>query len=121
MQCAARSAPQSRSLPRARARINATANAVPRSRVNLALTLMAGRASGPVREPVARTALRTSDQARTNADRQHVFIASFVPPRLPEEALYPRRWRTLGTVALMAFAVWGIGGLSVQSIRDHLS
>ena len=66
-------------------------------------------------------ALQSLDQARANADRQHVFIASFVPPSLPEEALYPRRWRSLGTIALMAFALWGIGGLTVQSIRDHLS
>jgi capsular polysaccharide transport system permease protein len=65
-------------------------------------------------------ALAGLDQARANADRQHVFIASFIPPSLPEEALYPRRWRVLGTVALMAFAIWGIGGLAVQSIRDHL-
>ena len=40
---------------------------------------------------------------------------------LPEEALYPRRWRTLGTVALIAFALWGIGGLAVQSVREHLA
>jgi capsular polysaccharide transport system permease protein len=66
-------------------------------------------------------ALQGLDAARANADRQHVFIASFIPPSLPEEPLYPRRWRALGTVALMAFAVWGIGGLAVQSIRDHLS
>jgi capsular polysaccharide transport system permease protein len=66
-------------------------------------------------------ALQSLDQARADADRQHVFVASFIPPSLPEEALYPRRWRALGTVALMAFAVWGIGGLTVQSIRDHLS
>lgn len=66
-------------------------------------------------------ALQSLDQARANADRQHVFVASFIPPRLPEEALYPRRWRALATVALIAFAVWSIGGLSVQSIRDHLS
>jgi capsular polysaccharide transport system permease protein len=65
--------------------------------------------------------LQGLDAARANADRQHVFIASFIPPSLPEEPLYPRRWRALGTVALMAFAVWGIGGLAVQSIRDHLS
>jgi capsular polysaccharide transport system permease protein len=65
-------------------------------------------------------ALQSLDQTRSSADRQHVFIASFIPPSLPEEALYPRRWRSLGTVALMALAVWGIGGLSVQSIRDHL-
>jgi capsular polysaccharide transport system permease protein len=64
--------------------------------------------------------LQGLDQTRANADRQQVFIASFIPPSLPEEALYPRRWRLLGTVALLAFAVWGIGGLAVQSIRDHL-
>ncbi len=66
-------------------------------------------------------ALRAVEQARANADRQRVFIASFVPPSLPEEALYPRRWRTLGTVALIAFALWGIGGLAAQSVREHLS
>jgi capsular polysaccharide transport system permease protein len=65
-------------------------------------------------------ALAALDHARANADRQHVFVASFIPPSLPEEALYPRRWRSLGIVALMAFAVWGIGGLTVQSVRDHL-
>ena len=65
-------------------------------------------------------ALQSLDQARANADRQQVFIASFVPPSLPEEALYPRRWRSLGTVCLLALALWSIGGLMVQSIRDHL-
>jgi len=66
-------------------------------------------------------ALQSLDQARASADRQHVFIASFIPPSLPEESLYPRRWRSLGTVALIALALWGIGGLSVQSVRDHLA
>lgn len=66
-------------------------------------------------------ALQRLDQARAAADRQHVFVASFVPPSLPEEPLYPRRWRSLGIVALMAFAVWGIGGLAAQSVRDHLT
>jgi capsular polysaccharide transport system permease protein len=65
-------------------------------------------------------ALQSLDKARANADRQQVFVASFVPPSLPEEALYPRRWRSVGTVALIAFALWSIGGLMVQSIRDHL-
>jgi capsule polysaccharide export protein KpsE/RkpR len=43
-----------------------------------------------------------------------------VPPSLPEDALYPRRWRALGIVALVAFALWSIGGLIIQSVRDHL-
>ncbi|MGE5270713.1 MAG: hypothetical protein ACM3JG_13685, partial [Thiohalocapsa sp.] len=66
-------------------------------------------------------ALQSLDQARANADRQRVFVASFVPPSLPEAALYPRRWRSLATIALFAFAVWAIGGLALQSIRDHLA
>jgi capsular polysaccharide transport system permease protein len=64
--------------------------------------------------------LQGLDQARANADRQQVYISNFVAPSLPEEALYPRRWRSLGVVALIAFALWAIGGLAVQSIRDHL-
>lgn len=65
--------------------------------------------------------LQSLDRARADADRQRVFVASYIPPSLPEEPLYPRRWRSIGTIALLAFALWGIGSLSLQSIRDHLS
>ena len=65
-------------------------------------------------------ALEGLDRARDTADRRHIYVESFVPPSLPETALYPRRWRTLGTVALVAFAIWAIGGLAAQSIREHL-
>jgi capsular polysaccharide transport system permease protein len=65
-------------------------------------------------------ALEALDRARDNADRQHIYIASFVPPSLPESPLYPRRWRSLGVAALVAFAVWAISTLTVQSVRDHL-
>jgi capsular polysaccharide transport system permease protein len=65
-------------------------------------------------------ALESLDRARDNADRQHIYVESFVPPSLPQASLYPHRWRSLGTVALVAFAIWAIGGLAVQSIRDHL-
>ncbi|HWD57843.1 MAG TPA: hypothetical protein VG308_06170 [Stellaceae bacterium] len=64
-------------------------------------------------------ALEGLDRARDNADRQHIYIESFVPPSLPQSALYPHRWRSLATVALIAFAVWAIGGLAVQTIREH--
>jgi capsular polysaccharide transport system permease protein len=65
-------------------------------------------------------ALEALDRARDNADRQHIYIESFVPPSLPQTALYPHRWRSLGVVTLLGFAVWAIGGLAVQSIRDHI-
>jgi capsular polysaccharide transport system permease protein len=65
-------------------------------------------------------ALEALDRARANADRQQVYLADFVPPSRPEEALYPRRWRALGIVLLAAFVVWAIGNLTVSSVRDHL-
>jgi capsular polysaccharide transport system permease protein len=65
-------------------------------------------------------ALEGLDRARIDADRQQVYVADFVPPSLPEEALYPRRWRSLGIVFFAAFVIWAIGSLTVRSVRDHL-
>src|SRR5581483_3626272 len=67
-----------------------------------------------------RHALENLDRARAEADRQQVYIASFVPPRLPEAPLYPHRWRVVGGIALVAFALSAIGSLALRSIRDHL-
>jgi capsular polysaccharide transport system permease protein len=71
-------------------------------------------------ESAYQRALEALDRSRQNAERQQVYIADFVPPLLPEEALYPRRVRALGIVFLVAFAIWAIGGLTVRSVRDHL-
>ncbi|HZU91741.1 MAG TPA: hypothetical protein VE993_20990 [Stellaceae bacterium] len=70
-------------------------------------------------ETAYRHALQALDRARRDADRQQVYLATFVRPSLPEEALYPRRLLSIGVVFLAAFAIWAIGGLVVQSIRDH--
>jgi capsular polysaccharide transport system permease protein len=67
-----------------------------------------------------RHALAALDRARENANRQQVYLAVFVAPSLPEEALYPHRLRTVAIVLSAAFAIWGIGSLVVHSIRDHL-
>ena len=65
-------------------------------------------------------ALQALDRSRMNADRQQVYLASFVRPTLPEKALYPRRLLSLTVVFVIAFGVWGIGGLMFRSVRDHL-
>jgi capsular polysaccharide transport system permease protein len=65
-------------------------------------------------------ALQALDRSRINADRQQVYLATFVRPTLAEEALYPRRLQALGVVFLIAVVIWAIGGVAVQSIRDHL-
>ena len=70
-------------------------------------------------ESAYRHALEALDRARINADRQHIYLADFVQPRLPEKALYPRRLRSLGIVFVIAFATWAIGCLTARSVRDH--
>jgi capsular polysaccharide transport system permease protein len=65
-------------------------------------------------------ALQALDHSRINADRQQVYLATFVQPTLPEEALYPRRLQSFLVVSGVAFAVWIISGFIVQSVRDHL-
>jgi capsular polysaccharide transport system permease protein len=65
-------------------------------------------------------ALQALDRARRDADRQQIYLATFIEPSLPEESLYPRRLVSMGLVFLVAFSIWAIGGLVVQSIRDHL-
>lgn len=71
-------------------------------------------------EAMYQHALEALDKARDTATRQQIYVASFVPPSLPEEALYPHRWRSIGVIVVIAFALWSIGALAVQSIRDHL-
>jgi capsular polysaccharide transport system permease protein len=65
-------------------------------------------------------ALEALDRARMNADRQQVYIAGFVQPSLPEEALYPRRFRNVGIALLLCCAIWLIGAFIVQTVREHL-
>jgi capsular polysaccharide transport system permease protein len=71
-------------------------------------------------ETAYQQALQALDRARREAERQRIYLVPFVRPSLPEESLYPRRPMAIGIVFLAAFAVWAIGSLVVQSIRDHL-
>jgi capsular polysaccharide transport system permease protein len=65
-------------------------------------------------------ALEALDRARMNADRQQVYIAGFVQPSLPEEPLYPRRFRDVGIALFLCCAVWLIGAFAIQTVREHL-
>lgn len=71
-------------------------------------------------ETAYQKALEALDRARANADRQRVYLVDFVPPSLPEEPLYPRRLLLTALVFGAALLVWGIGSLTVRSVRDHL-
>lgn len=64
-------------------------------------------------------ALSSLERARALADQQQRYLGTFVPPRLPEEAIYPKRIVSTIIVSLAALALWVIGVLIVYAVRDH--
>ena len=59
------------------------------------------------------------DRARVMAEKQGVFLTTFVKPALPEDSLYPRRWSNLLTAFFSFFVLWTIGALLQAGVRDH--
>ena len=59
------------------------------------------------------------DRAQLRASRQNVYLSVFVPPALPEDSHFPKRWAfsILFFIALAVF--WSIGAMVLASIDDH--
>ena len=66
------------------------------------------------------SALASLETARVEAVRKHRYLASFVEPMLPQEALEPNRWKSVLTSGLALSLLWGMSMLGVGVIRDHL-
>lgn len=59
------------------------------------------------------------EQARITASQQQRYLATFVSPSLPQEALYPQRIINTGIAFLLSFCIWLIVVLIVYGVRDH--
>ena len=59
------------------------------------------------------------EQARLAANQQQRYLATFVSPSLPQEALYPQRIINTGIAVILTFCLWFIGVLVVYGVRDH--
>ncbi len=60
------------------------------------------------------------EKAREESERQHIYLALFVPPKLPDAAEYPRRARETAFVGVCAFAIWTVMMLMIAGVRDRL-
>lgn len=65
-------------------------------------------------------ALISLQDARNAASQQSVYLAAFVRPSLPEQSMYPVRWRVLLETAVLAFIAWCLAQLIYHGIRDHI-
>jgi len=61
------------------------------------------------------------EQARFDQATKHVYLMIFVPPRLAEDALYPKRVLIICIVLAVGLLVWGIGVGVAVLIRDHVA
>lgn len=65
-------------------------------------------------------ALISLQDACNAASQQSVYLAAFVRPSLPEQSMYPVRWRVLLETAVLAFVAWCLAQLIYHGIRDHI-
>ena len=59
------------------------------------------------------------ERARLRAEAQTIYLDVFVPPALPQEALYPERLASSLMTAVALLVLWGIGALTAALIEDH--
>ncbi|WP_158813602.1 capsule biosynthesis protein [Methylocapsa sp. S129] len=59
------------------------------------------------------------ERARQKAEMQNIYVSTFVPPAMPEEAKFPERFSMSVIIALGLAIVWGILALTGAVIEDH--
>jgi capsular polysaccharide transport system permease protein len=59
------------------------------------------------------------DRARVMAEKQQIFLTTFVAPSLPEDSAYPKRGWAMFTAFFSFLVMWSIGALLQAGVRDH--
>ena len=59
------------------------------------------------------------ERARLRAEAQTIYINVFVPPELPQEALFPERFTSSALIAVALLILWGIVALVAALVEDH--
>ena len=65
------------------------------------------------------SALVTLEVARSDAARQHRYLATIAEPSLADESTVPKAWRGILTVFLACFLALGVGSLVVAAVKEH--
>jgi capsular polysaccharide transport system permease protein len=58
-------------------------------------------------------------KARTDIERQQMYIVPVVDPNMPVKATYPQSLRVVLTVFISLLLVYGIGWLIIAGVREH--
>lgn len=63
--------------------------------------------------------LAALERSRIEADRQQIYLVTFVPPGLAERSLFPNRPAATAVVFACAIAIWSVLSLLVAAVKDH--
>jgi capsular polysaccharide transport system permease protein len=66
-----------------------------------------------------RAALTARTQARTNAERQQLYLATFIAPTLAQKSEYPQQPLLISLTAFFALLFWSVLALVYYSLRDR--
>lgn len=67
------------------------------------------------------SSVRTAEQVRFISRQQLLYLDSFLTPRIPDEALYPRRALWIGVILLVSLLSWGTLMSLLYLVRSRLS
>lgn len=70
-------------------------------------------------EQTYRAALTAVDSARSNAERQQLYLATYINPTLAQRAEYPQRLLIIALTLVFASLAWMISALVYYSLRDR--
>lgn len=65
------------------------------------------------------SAMASLEQARTEAQRQQLFLERIAQPSLPDEGTEPKRFRMVLAVFIFGLVLWGILTMLIAGIREH--
>jgi capsular polysaccharide transport system permease protein len=64
-------------------------------------------------------ALTTLEQARSESQRQQLYLERIAQPSLPDAALEPRRIRGVLTAFVLGLLFWGIAAMVIAGVKEH--
>ncbi|MFX1766413.1 hypothetical protein PWP93_28320 [Paraburkholderia sp. A1RI-2L] len=67
------------------------------------------------------SAMASLETARTQVQKQQLYLERIAAPGMPDQALLPKRIRGVITVLVAGLVAWGSLSLLISSVREHKS
>ena len=64
-------------------------------------------------------AMSALEGARSEAQRQQLYLETIAKPSLPDDATYPKRLRGIATTLILGLVAWGILAMLLAGVREH--